>query len=102
MLKNAEPIERAIADDEAASALVSPRDVRSRRSSAEDVGDETGISAGRFDLRGRDITKVDDEINLIIGLASRLIKNVTTAPGAKLWLDLARAPILLAFRGNVR
>lgn len=54
------------------------------------VGDETEISAGRFDLRGRDITKMDDKIKPIIDLALRMTpENVITAPGTAPEFDLA-------------
>ena len=54
---------RAMAVDEVVSALVS-RVVRFRASSAGGVG----VEMCAFDLRRRGIAKVDDQINLIMGL----------------------------------
>ena len=66
-----ELMERAIADDVAASALGSLRDVRFWTDSAEDVGVGDGVSADGFDLWKKGITMVDVRINSIIGLTSR-------------------------------
>ena len=65
MLKNAELIERAIAVDEVASALESPRGrgVRFCIRSAGDVGVEIGVSLGCFGLWWRGIVKVCDQVN---------------------------------------
>jgi hypothetical protein len=40
------------------------------------------MSVGDFDLPRRDMVKVNDQINSIIGLASRTISSVVTAPDA--------------------
>ena len=74
---------RVIAVEEAASALVS-RVVEFRASSAGGVGVGAGICT--FDLRRRGITKVDHQVNLIVGLTSGMIGSVTTA------LDTASRP----------
>jgi len=65
VLENAELIERAIAVDEAASALESPRgsEVRFCTNSVGDVGVVTEISAGLSNLRMRGITKVGDKVH---------------------------------------
>ena len=94
-------MERAIVVAEAASVLGSPRDVRSRMISAEGVGDESEIAAGRFDLRGRGIMKVDDEIKPIISSVPRLIWNVTTAPAWDRGLTSLGHLSHRHFRGNV-
>ena len=67
---------RATAVDEVVSALVS-RVVRFRASSAGGVG----VEMCAFDLRRRGITKVDDQINLIMGLIpeTSMIGSVATA-----------------------
>lgn len=67
-------MEKAIAADEPASALESPRgrDLKCCTNSEGGVGVETEISKGRFDLRKRGITKVNEQIKLMIGLALRL------------------------------
>lgn len=79
--ENAEPTQRAMAVDVAASALEFLLDMRSCIRSTGGVGVETVIFAACFDLRKRGMTMVVDKINLIIGLASRPpIGNVTTAP----------------------
>ena len=68
-----------MAIDVAASVLESARDASFFTNFAGGVGIE--ISAGDFDLKRRDITKVDGEINPRIGPASRTADSVTTAPG---------------------
>jgi len=60
--------------DVAASALESLCDVRSGKSSAGRVGVGVGISTRRFDLRKRDIAKMDGQSS---GLTSRLVGSVT-------------------------
>jgi len=53
--------------DKAASALESLREVRSCTSSAGGVGVGVGVPARCFDLRKRDIAKMDGQIGSIIG-----------------------------------
>jgi hypothetical protein len=65
---NVEPMGRATAVDEAVTVLDSLRGVRFCTRSARDVGVETGISSGNFDLRKRGITEVDGQINLVLDL----------------------------------
>ena len=69
-----------MAADKAASALESLRDVSPGTSSAGPVGDVEVVTGG-FGLRRRRITKMDVRINSKIGLTSRLVGNVTRAPG---------------------
>ena len=70
-------MERAIAVDEAASALDSLLDMNFCASSAGDGGSVACF----FDLRKPGIVRrVDDEINSMIGLTMRAIDNVVTAP----------------------
>ena len=77
VLENAAPMERAIADDEAASALGSLLDVNFCTNSAGDGG----VVAGGFDLRKLGIvTKVDGKINSTIDTTTRTIDNVVRAP----------------------
>ena len=87
--ENAEPMERAIAADVAASAMEFLCEVRSCTRSAGEVGVETESSVGCLDLRERRMVKVDDQVKLIIGSTSRaLIDNVTTAPAQRrIWFD---------------
>jgi len=75
-----------MADDVAARALESLRDVSSGTSSVGDVGEETEIFAVDLDLRRRGMTEMKDQVNPIRGLASRLVL-VTTAPvvAHKIW-----------------
>ena len=74
---NAEPMERAIAVDEAASALSSLLGMSFCASSAGDGGSVACV----FDLpKPGIVSRVDDEINSMVGLTTRAIDNVVTAP----------------------
>ena len=64
MSENAELMERAMAVDEATSALGFRLDVRLCTSSAGDVGVET---AGCFDLRRKGMGKTDGQVRPIVG-----------------------------------
>jgi len=80
VLENAELTGGSVGVEGVASALELFRDIGSCTGSEGDVG--VGVSAGRFDLRSRGMTKVDDKINPIISPASRPpIDNVITASG---------------------
>ena len=77
ILENAEPMERAIAVDEATSALGSLRDMNFGTRSAGDGG----VVAGDFDLRKPGIVmRAGGKISSIIGLDKRKIDNVVRAP----------------------
>ena len=76
-MENAELTERAIAVDEAASAFGSLRDANFCTKSAGDVG----VVACDFVLRKLGIAvRADGKINSMIGLDTRAIGNVVTAP----------------------
>ena len=60
-----------MAVDETARALAFLRDARSCTSRTGGVGIRAGVSLGRFDLPKTGIIEVDDQINSIVGSASR-------------------------------
>lgn len=62
-----EPTERAMVVDEATSVSGFLRDAMFGTSSTGGVGAGAEVSVGRFDLRKRGITKVDDGIDPKIG-----------------------------------
>ena len=79
--ENAELMERAIAVDEAASALGPFLDANSCSSSA---GDE-GVVAGNLGSRKRDmVVRAEGEINSILGLTTGMIGGATKALGTAL------------------
>ena len=81
IVENGEPMERAIAVDEAASVLGSLRAVNFCSRSAGDGG----VVACGFDLRKLGIAmRADGKISSMIGLDKRKIGNVATAPNIRI------------------